>query len=77
MPGSVGSWVNQRTFSVGIFQWIPKRGGKDLKKSAVKFRVIGDVQAKDDVLRYAEVLCYKMDEGWEPDTKTQRYVSLY
>ena len=60
VPGQ-GSW--NQTFSVGIFQWIPKSSGKGLKKSAVKFRVSGPSSEKDVVFRKARQICDDMDKG--------------
>ena len=37
-PGQSQAFMNT-TFSVGIFQWLPKSSGEGLKKSAVKFRI--------------------------------------
>ncbi len=57
------------TFSVGIFQWLPKSSRKGLKRSAAKVRVRGYMPEKEKVFKFAEELCEKLDEGWEPDKK--------
>lgn len=58
------------TFSVGIFQWLPKASGKGLKKSAVKFRVKGNVSEAKKVYREAKIWCYRMDRNIIPKTKS-------
>jgi hypothetical protein len=68
-PGNpICTW--NKTFSVGIFQWIPKASGKGLKKSAVKFRVKGNVRDAEYVYAEAEDLCMMFDDGWEPKHKS-------
>ena len=59
------------TFSVGIFQWIPKASGKGLKKSAVKFRIKGNMSEADKVYKKAKEICKMIDErGVMPATKS-------
>ena len=58
------------TFSVGIFQWVEKSGGKGMKKSPVKFRVYGPTKFADVVYRQANKLCDEMDAGKFPSTKS-------
>jgi len=58
------------TFSVGIFQWIPKASGKGLKKSAVKFRVKGSVTEATMVYWTAKNMCARMDNGFKPTNKS-------
>ena len=68
-PGQeVASW--QKTFSVGIFQWLPKSSGKRLKKSAVKFRITGSISNPDAVYRQAQRICDAMDNGIFPKKKS-------
>ena len=68
-PNSKGASMHT-TFSVGIFQWLPKASGKGLKKSAVKFRIKGSVSESDKVYRTANVFCSQMDVGVYPKTKS-------
>lgn len=56
-------YSNQQTFSVGVFQWLPKANGKGLKKSAVKLRVRGYSSQPGKVYHYAETACDDMDMG--------------
>lgn len=49
------------TFSLGIFQWLPKASGKGLKKSAVKYRVRGFTYNPKPVHRRAEDVCDILD----------------
>ena len=58
------------TFSVGCFQWLPKKNGKGLKKSAVKFRVRGYVRDAEDVYSAAEKICRELDAGVIHKTKS-------
>jgi len=50
-------------FSVGIFQWLPKAGGKGLKKSKVIYRISGFCANPDAVYRRAEFICERLDSG--------------
>lgn len=61
-PGSKG-WWNNKTFSVGIFQWLPKSGGKGLKRSAVKYRVKGKCDVAEIVYARAAQICVHLDAG--------------
>ena len=51
------------TFSVGIFEWVQKAGGKGLKKSAVKYRVKGYSSNPEAVYARAKEICEKLDNG--------------
>lgn len=63
-------FITYKTFSVGIFQWIPKFSGTGLKKSAVKFRISGLVSNPDAVYQEAKRICLEMDDGIFPKTKS-------
>ena len=52
-----------KTFSVGIFKWIPKASGKGLKKSAVVYRVKGNVSDANKVYAMANKICDLLDKG--------------
>ena len=68
-PNFKGSSMHN-TFSVGIFQWLPKASGKGLKKSAVKFRVKGNVSDAKKVYVIAKMHCLLMNDGKIPTTKS-------
>ena len=68
VPGK--HYTGQQTFSVGIFQWLPKSSGKGLKKSAVKFRIKGNVNNAENVYKRAKEFCKIMDEGFVPEKKS-------
>lgn len=51
-----------KTFSIGIFLWLPKASGKGLKKSAVKYRVKGYTSNPKPVYKRAEEICEEFDE---------------
>lgn len=78
VPGSVNisytksgkHYTGQHTFSVGIFQWLPKSSGKGLKKSAVKFRIKGNVNDAEKVYKKAKECCKMMDDGLIFKTKS-------
>lgn len=57
------SAYTQETFSVGIFQWLPKSSKNGLKKSSVKVRVSGKVSDPDKVYAKAEEICKQLDAG--------------
>jgi hypothetical protein len=59
-----------KTFSVGIFRWLPKVNGKGLKRSAVIFRVKGPVSMEEKVYETAESLCENFDSGVIPAQKS-------
>lgn len=63
-PGMVymGS-VGQIGFSLGVFQWLAKSGGKGLKKSAVKIRVKGYIRDAEKVYNQAREICRRLDAG--------------
>lgn len=68
-PGNTSNFGNT-IFSVGIFQWLPKSSGKGLKKSAVKFRIKGNVNNAESVYSQAKIICDKMNNGFMPSTKS-------
>ena len=61
-PGG-NTYVTCETFSVGIFEWVPKKSGKGLKKSAVKLRVSGLVSNPQPVFEKAVEICKSLDAG--------------
>lgn len=56
-------YSEQQTFSVGIFQWLPKASGKGVKRSAVKYRVRGNIDNADAVFARALEVCTQLDAG--------------
>ena len=62
-------YYGNNTFSVGIFQWVPKTSGKGLKKSPVKIRVKGYSSDQDQVYRLADIFCDRLDMGEDPGVK--------
>jgi hypothetical protein len=51
---------NQKTFSVGIIQWIPAKNG--LKRSAAIKRVKGDIQNPSPTLHKAQKICDDLND---------------
>ena len=62
--------LGMATFSVGIFQWIPKVK-KGLKKTAVKYRVRGYASNPQKVYQRAEEVCDYLDSGNVLDKKSE------
>ena len=58
------------SFSVGVFQWIPKTKG-GLKKSPVKYRIRGFVGNPEPVYARAREVCRMFDAGECPSTKSE------
>lgn len=61
---------NVQTFSVGIYELIPKSSGKGFKKSAVKVRVRGNVSDEKRVYVMAKNICKMLDHGEYVGPKT-------
>ena len=53
----------QETFSVGIFQLIPKRSGAGTKRGKVVVRVKGPTSHPDEVWRRARQIAEDLDAG--------------
>jgi hypothetical protein len=51
-----------KTFSVGVFQWIPKSGKKRLKRSPVKCRIKGLSHDTEQVYEQVWAKCAKLNE---------------
>lgn len=54
---------NWETFSVGIFEWIPTKDKKGLKRGKVKVRVRGNCIDKDEVIDKAREIATLLDHG--------------
>lgn len=64
-PGAAGVLKNsvQETFSVGIFEWVPKSSGKGCKRGAVKVRVKGPFGDPEKVYAKARTIAGELDAG--------------
>lgn len=64
-PGTDGvlKHSTQETFSLGIFQWVPKNSGKGCKRGAVKVRVKGPFHKPTDVYAKAGEIVAALDAG--------------
>lgn len=64
-PGPNGELqcCGQTTFSVGIFQILPKANGKGTKRGPVKVRVKGNVSNPEAVLSRARAIVDQLDAG--------------
>ena len=79
-----GCTTMNQSFSVGIFQWVPRKwrkskckhthesSSKGLKKSPVKFRISGPISDPALVYMEAKRICTEMDNGIFPKTKSMR-----
>jgi DNA primase len=67
-PGK--SHYSHQTFSLGIFQWVAKSGGKGLKKSKVRVRVSGPVHEAEAMREIARNICKELDTGTYNGPKT-------
>lgn len=63
-----GSWVPElqitqsRTFSVGIFQWVPRENGRGLKRSAAVQRIHGATEFPSEVYTRAQAECNRRNQ---------------
>jgi hypothetical protein len=64
-PGGPGEFVIgfQKTFSVGVFEVIPKASGKGTKRGATKVRVKGLVSNPNAVYEKAREIAALLDAG--------------
>ena len=69
-------FTGQKTFSVSIFQWIPKSSAKGLKKGPKKVRVIGPVSDPDLVYEIAREIVKDLDHDRYDGPKTVRLIHL-
>lgn len=63
-PG--GEWAGAgkyRTFSLGVFEWVPKGNGKGTKKGPVKVRVSGSTENHAAVFAKAREIAAALDAG--------------
>lgn len=62
--------LKKKTFSYGIFQWVPrKRGG--IKPSKIVYRVRGKVDDVEKMIDAAEYICDCLDFGLVPNKKSE------
>ena len=62
-PGSKG-YFGGITFSVGIFQWIPKAGGRGLKRGKVIKRIKGLYNNPEEAYQRATRICKNLNRQW-------------
>jgi hypothetical protein len=55
-----------KSFSVAVFQWIPKSSGKGLKRSKSIKRISGSVNDYEMVYAQAELFCVEKETGQAP-----------
>ena len=60
------------TFSVSVFRWVSKAGGKGLKKTKSVYRIHGIVSNPASVYRRAEEICNFLDGGGILNKKSER-----
>ena len=71
-PGTkCGRWA---TFSVGIFQAVPRARGGRCKRGPVIYRVKGSMSRPEKVFARATEICRLMDRGWWESKKKSEVV---
>ena len=70
--GGVSCSWNQETFSVGIFEWVPRSCGKGVKRGKVKVRVSGPVDMPERVYARADAVVAELDAGTYTGPKNVR-----
>lgn len=58
------------TFSVGVFEWVPRSGGGGTKRGKVKVRVKGSTSNSDMVVARAREIVTALDAGAYTGPKT-------
>lgn len=72
-PDEEGRHISgQISFSVGIFQMVPKASGKGLKKTGAKVRVIGYCHDPEAVYKLADEICLALDNGTYKGSRLRR-----
>jgi hypothetical protein len=59
-PDGTRGWHGMESFSVGVFQWLPKASGKGVKRGKVVKRISGSVNDPAAVYRRAEAFIAEM-----------------
>lgn len=59
-----------KTFSIRIFQWIPKSDGKSMKEGTGLVRIVGSKELYDKMLLKAEEVVSLLDAGLYKGKKT-------
>lgn len=62
-PSSSSEYSSQHTFSVGVFEWVPRRSKAGCRKGPVKVRVRGRVQDVELVYAKAREIVAALDRG--------------
>lgn len=62
-PGGPGEYSSQETFSVGVFQLLPKCNGKGTKRGPVKVRIQGFRKNPHAVYEKAREIVDALDAG--------------
>ena len=55
--------LGMQSFSVGVFQWLPKTSGMGLKRSPAKVRVVGPMNEPEKVYEKAYWVAQQLDDG--------------
>lgn len=62
-PSKKKRYSHITTFSVGVFEWIPTKDGKDVKRGPVKVRVRGLIGRSDAIFSKARDIVDDLDAG--------------
>jgi hypothetical protein len=60
---SMSRMYSQQTFSLGVFEWLPRTNGKGVKRGKVKVRVMGSVAFPEVVRAEASAIAVELDAG--------------
>jgi hypothetical protein len=67
-PGDYGGVWD--TFSVGVFEWVPRKSGRGTKRSKAKVRVKGPSEHPERVYAKAREIAAQLDTGTYAGPKT-------
>ena len=71
-PQRHGGFTGTQTFSVGVFEWLPRKSGLGQKPGKVKVRVAGNVSEAQKVYDKATEICAALDAETYRGPKTVR-----
>jgi hypothetical protein len=70
-PGQPGAYAHAVSFSLGIFQWIPRASKKGLKRGKVVRRIKGYLRNPEEALGRARAVCEELNR----DLREQKVIA--
>jgi hypothetical protein len=61
-----------KTFSISFFRIVLKSNGKGTKKKSVGYRLRGPSIMRDAMIKRADEIVEKMNNGWKPNKKSEK-----